>query len=77
MVPSSETEERSVNLRLRTVQIKKAVTFEEDNRNVVTIDDEELLERCEPAGSAFSQTDPWVMARAANRERDAKVVAAW
>lgn len=48
MVPNPELEERPVNQRLRTVMVKKAVTFEEDNRNVVTIEDYDLLERSMP-----------------------------
>lgn len=53
MVPKPELEVRPVNQRLRTVVVKKAVTFEEDNLNVVTIEDYDLVERSMPEYSIF------------------------
>jgi hypothetical protein len=77
MAPSLETEERAVNKLLRTVPVKKALRFEDDLNNVAVIDDRELLEKCEPFFSNFSQSDPWVKDRAANKERDAIILEKW
>jgi hypothetical protein len=77
IAPSLEMEERPVNQMLRTVPVKKALRFEDDERNVVVVEETELLEKCEPFFSNFSQTDPWVKDRAANKERDAIILEKW
>ena len=77
MVPNRLLEETWLNSFRKTVQVKKHVTFEEQNPSTIKIDDTDLLEQCQPYFSNFSETDAWVQSRPANQERNAAVLEKW